>query len=82
MYLKEFDVETWMTNHEQNCQYNLADTCVSDMSIHELESLIHKDLMGDLMHMRMDYGPITGSDSFAQKLNKRFYDAALALCNQ
>ena len=62
MYLKEFDVETWMTNHEQNCQYNLADTCVSDMSIHELESLIHKDLMGDLMHMRMDYGPITGSD--------------------
>lgn len=42
MYLKEFDVETWMTNHEQNCQYNLADTCVSDMSIHELESLIHK----------------------------------------
>ena len=63
MYLKEFDVETWMTNHEQNCQYNLADTCVSDMSIHELESLIQKDLMGDLMHMRMDYGPITGSDS-------------------
>ena len=62
MYLKEFDVETWMTNHEQNCQYNLADTCVSDMSIHELESLIHKDLMSDLMHMRMDYGPITGSD--------------------
>ena len=55
MYLKEFDVETWMTNHEQNCQYNLADTCVSDMSIHELESLIHKDLMSDLMHMRMDY---------------------------
>ena len=45
MYLKEFDVETWMTNHEQNCQYNLADTCVSDMSLHELESLIHKDLM-------------------------------------
>lgn len=63
MFLKEFDVETWMTNHEQNCQYNLADTCVSDMSIHELESLIHKDLMKDLMHMRMDYGPITGSDS-------------------
>ena len=62
MYLKEFDVETWMTNHEQNCQYNLADTCVSDMSIHELESLIHKELMSDLMHMRMDYGPITGSD--------------------
>lgn len=44
MYLKEFDVETWMTNHEQNCQYNLADTCVSDMSIHELESLIQKIL--------------------------------------
>ena len=62
VYLKEFDVETWMTNHEQKCQYNLADTWVSDMSIHELESLIHKDLMSDLMHMRMDYGPITGSD--------------------
>lgn len=63
MYLKEFDVETWMTNHEQNCRYNLADTCVKDMSIHELESLIDQDLMEPLMHMRMDYGPITGSDS-------------------
>ena len=28
MKINEFKVETWMTDHENDCQYNLTETCV------------------------------------------------------
>lgn len=61
MKLKEFTVETWMTDHELDCQYNLAETCVASMSLRELAHLTHKDLVDQILDIRMDYGPITGS---------------------
>ncbi len=56
MKIKEFSVETYMTNHENDCLYNLSDTCVDSLSIADLN--VDIDI---LMTMKMDYGPIVGS---------------------
>ncbi|MCD7948828.1 MAG: aminotransferase class I/II-fold pyridoxal phosphate-dependent enzyme [Erysipelotrichaceae bacterium] len=56
MKIKEFSVETYMTNHEHDCLYNLSDTCVDSLSIADLNVDINR-----MLTMKMDYGPIIGS---------------------
>ncbi len=71
MQLSEFYVETWMTDHENDCQYNLTDTCVTCLSICELEKLLKIDIMDEIKNIKLDYGPIVGST--------RLKDAILSL---
>lgn len=61
MKIVEFEVETWMTDHENNCQYNLTETCVKPMSLNELQEFVEEDIVTSIMSMTMDYGPIVGS---------------------
>lgn len=68
MKLKEFEVETWMTEHELNCQYNLTETSISALSLKELEQITNKDLTSSIKEMVMDYGPITGSLELKQNI--------------
>lgn len=72
MKLQEFYVETWMTEHENHCQYNLTDTCVNCMSLKELEELCHLSLKDDIMNLRLDYGPIVGSNRLKDSLLKLY----------
>ncbi|MCD8028474.1 MAG: aminotransferase class I/II-fold pyridoxal phosphate-dependent enzyme [Erysipelotrichaceae bacterium] len=60
MNIKEFSVETYMTDHENDCLYNLSDTCVDSLSIKDLKS--DEDIIQHIMTMKMDYGPIVGSN--------------------
>lgn len=62
MNIKEFKVETWMTDHENDCQYNLTETCVSSLSLSELQQFVSEDIVEHILSMKMDYGPIVGSD--------------------
>lgn len=61
MKLQEFYVETWMTEHENDCIYNLTDTCVNCMTLNQLADLSKVNIIDDLMNIRVDYGPIVGS---------------------
>lgn len=61
MKIAEFEVETWMTEHENDCKYNLTETCVSSLSLNELQPYVNEDIASTLMSMTMDYGPIVGS---------------------
>lgn len=61
MRIPEFEVETWMTNHETHCLYNLTETCVSSLSLHDLQQLTQENITKNIMEMTLDYGPITGS---------------------
>ncbi|WP_249030518.1 aminotransferase class I/II-fold pyridoxal phosphate-dependent enzyme [Tannockella kyphosi] len=63
MKLDVFEVEMWMTEHENNCLYNLADSCVPSLSIQDLlEYCDNKDeIIRNLMETKLDYGPIIGS---------------------
>lgn len=61
MKIAEFEVETWMTEHENDCQYNLTETCVSSLSLNDLQQYVDEDIASHIMSMTMDYGPIVGS---------------------
>jgi len=62
MKINEFEVETWMTDHETHCKYNLTETCVSSLSLKELQQFTNEDIASTIMNMTMDYGPIVGSN--------------------
>lgn len=68
MKLKEFDVETWMTDYELDCKYNLTETCVASLSLNDLKRLSGKELEHDVFSMIMDYGPIVGSDELKKAI--------------
>lgn len=57
MKIDFFDVEAWMTEHEVDYRYNLAETCVASMSINDLlEFVDDKDkLLNDLLTTKLDY---------------------------
>ena len=61
MKINEFEVETWMTDHENDCKYNLTETCVSSLSLKDLQQYVDEDIASTIMGMTMDYGPIVGS---------------------
>lgn len=71
MKIEEFEVETWMTDHETSCKYNLTETCVSSLSLNELQKYVDEDISKTIMNMTLDYGPIVGSN--------RLKDAILSL---
>lgn len=64
MKIKEFGVEIWMNEYENNCIYNLAETCVESLTFEELLDVTGKKetILGELMPMKMTYGAIEGSD--------------------
>lgn len=61
MKLNEFDVETWMTNHENDCRYNLTETTISSLTLNDLQEWVDEDISKNIMSTTMDYGPIIGS---------------------
>lgn len=68
MKINEFKVETWMTDHENDCKYNLTETCVSSMSLNELQEYVDEDISSTIMNMVLDYGPIIGSSRLKQAI--------------
>ncbi len=65
MKIKDFGVEIWMNLYENNCTYNLAETCVNSLTVSEiLEISGQKDSFYDKMGaMKLTYGDIEGSDA-------------------
>lgn len=68
MKLQEFAVETWMTDYELDATYNLTETCVSSLSLNDLQLIYGKNLKDDLFSMVLDYGPIVGSDKLKESI--------------
>lgn len=64
MHIEPFGVEIWMNAHETRCRLNLAETCVSAMTLSELLALTGRnaDVLSDLMGTPLSYGAIEGSD--------------------
>ena len=64
MKIKDFGVEIWMNLYENNCKYNLAETCVESMTVKELLTLAgnQDEVMNNILNMQMSYGDIEGSD--------------------
>lgn len=63
MDIKEFAVEKWMDTYEDHCEYNLAETCVDSLHMHELLAMTGEGdaIIGQLRNMKLTYGAIEGS---------------------
>lgn len=64
MHIDPFGVELWMNAHENNCAYNLAETCVTSLTLAELLDLSDQNeaALSALMPLKLTYGAIEGSD--------------------
>lgn len=63
MKIKDFGVEIWMNLYENNCQYNLAETCVESLTVEELLDLSgsKEEIIDEILGMQLNYGDIEGS---------------------
>ena len=63
MKIRDFGVEIWMNAYENDCTYNLAETCVCSLSVAELLDLSNQreTVLEDLLATRLTYGDIEGS---------------------
>ncbi|WP_299815805.1 aminotransferase [uncultured Jannaschia sp.] len=64
MEIEPFAVEMWMNAHENHCAFNLAETCVSSLTLDELLRLSGRnaDALAELLPRKLTYGAIEGSD--------------------
>lgn len=64
MKIREFGVEIWMNAYENECKYNLAETCVESLTIEQLLEMAGKkdSILAELLPLKMTYGAIEGSD--------------------
>ena len=63
MDIKDFHVELWLNEYENDCTYNLSDTFPHRLTAGELLSLTGKkdELSKELLELGLDYGEIPGS---------------------
>lgn len=86
MKLMNFETESWMTLHENNCIYNLADSCVKALTFKELYEFVDDKtaFQNDILNMTLDYGPIEGSQRLKEgilQLYQRKDIDELAICH-
>lgn len=64
MIIRDFKPEIWLDKYENDCDYNLSETCVSPMNLHQLQEVldINEDIADNIMNLKLDYGAITGSE--------------------
>lgn len=63
MKIKDFGVEIWMNLYENNCEYNLAETCVESLTVNELLDFTDnkQEIIEEILKMQLTYGDIEGS---------------------
>jgi aspartate/methionine/tyrosine aminotransferase len=64
MNIREFGVERWMYLYENNCKYNLAETCVESLTVGELLRIAGKEkvFLDEILPMKLTYGAIDGTE--------------------
>lgn len=77
MKIKEFGVEMYMNAYEDYCKYNLAETCVSSMSLEELLDLVgdKEKVIDDLLKLKLSYGYIKGNPRFKKAVATLYKNA-------
>lgn len=71
MEIKEFGVEQWMNEYEEHAEFNLGETCVSPLTLHELLTITKVDeasFMQQILNKRLTYGNIFGNASLKQHI--------------
>lgn len=68
MKIKDFGVEIWMNKYENDCTYNLAETCVESLTVDQLLSISGRKetFLAEILPLKLSYGPIEGSDALRE----------------
>ena len=76
MKIRDFGVEIWMHEFENDCQFNLAETCVASLTIDELLRLAGRNdtALSELLQMKLTYGAIDGSDRLRNSIRGLYTD--------
>jgi aspartate/methionine/tyrosine aminotransferase len=76
MKIRDFGVEIWMNRYENDCELNLAETCVESLTVEELLDMAGKkdDILAELLPMKLTYGAIEGSERL-RRLIAGMYDS-------
>ena len=74
MDITEFGVEKWMDRYEDHCEFNLAETCVESLYMHELLALSGVDgsFLDALKDIKLTYGAIEGSLALREQVASLF----------
>lgn len=73
MKIKDFGVEIWMNLYENNCEFNLAETCVESFTVRELLEIAHKEeYFNEIMDMQLNYGAIEGSNELRDNITSLY----------
>lgn len=64
MKIKDFGVEIWMNRYENDCVYNLGETCVESLTVDQLLTIAGRKetFLAEILPMKLTYGAIEGSD--------------------
>lgn len=70
MKIEPFGVEQWMAEHETQCVFNLAETCVESLTVGELFALTQQpeSALNEILKFKMTYGAIEGSQRLRQAI--------------
>ena len=75
MNIKEFKVEQWMNEFEDDAVYNIAETCVDSITLRDLLKISEEDektFLENVMNKRMTYGHINGSPEYKAGICKLY----------
>ena len=77
MKIRDFGVEMWMAEYENDAVYNIAETCVESITVNELLSMadMKEEAFERIGQMKMTYGAIEGSNELRTEIAK-LYDSA------
>ena len=80
MNIKDFGVEMWMAKYENDALYNIAETCVSSITINELLEMsdIKDSAFDNIRKMKMTYGDIEGSLDLRREICKLYQNIDIA----
>jgi aspartate/methionine/tyrosine aminotransferase len=78
MDIKPFGVEMWMNEYETKCAFNLAETCVTSVTLGELFELagVSDQIFAELAGTKMTYGAIEGSERLRRAIAGLYEDRA------
>ncbi len=71
LFIKDFGVEIWLNHRENDCIYNLSETCAVPLTVDELLQISgEKDaVLREIGNITLNYGDITGSYRLKQAIS-------------
>lgn len=71
MEIRDFGVEIWMNEYENDCEINLAETCVKPFTIREILAMEGdpETIWNSFLDLRLSYGEIEGTDALRTEIS-------------